>query len=115
MQSRRGIPRRLFAIGCFDFGVFAFCFGVAMRCAMQPAEFASYHLPGLERDEAKHSIILAALARLAGDTPPEMLWWSLGEPGQCAIKSPGYPILLGELTAAQCHALADATLALDYP
>ena len=87
----------------------------AMQSAMQPAEFASYHLPGLERDEAKHSIILAALARLAGDTPPEMLWWSLGEPGQCAIKSPGYPILLGELTAAQCHELAQATLALDYP
>jgi GNAT superfamily N-acetyltransferase len=82
--------------------------------AMQPSKFATYHLPGLELDEAKHSIILAALSRLAGDTPPEMQYWSLGEPGQCAIKAPGYPILLGELTAAQCHALAEATLTLDY-
>ena len=82
---------------------------------MQPREFATYHLPGLERDEAKHSLIVTALGRLAGENPPEMLWWSLGEPGQCAIKAPGYPILLGDLTAAQCHALAEATLTLDYP
>src|SRR5215510_14137262 len=82
---------------------------------MQPREFANCHLPGLERDEAKHSLIVAALGRLAGENPPEMLWWSLGEPGQCAIKAPGYPILLGEVTAAQCHALAEATLTLDYP
>ena len=82
---------------------------------MQPREFAAYHLPGLERDEAKHSLIVAALGRLAGENPPEMLWWSLGEPGQCAIKAPGYPILLGELTAVQSHALAEATVTLDYP
>jgi ribosomal protein S18 acetylase RimI-like enzyme len=84
---------------------------------MQPREFATYHyhLPGLEHDEAKHSLIVTALGRLAGENPPEMLWWSLGEPGQCAIKAPGYPILLGDLTAAQCHVLAEATLTLDYP
>src|SRR4030095_3148651 len=51
---------------------------------------------------------------LAGENPPEILWWSLGEPGQCAVKAPGYPILLGELTAAQCRALAEATLSVDY-
>ena len=82
---------------------------------MQPREFATYHLPGLERDEAKHSIILAVLDRLAGETPPEMQYWSLGEPGQCAIKAPGYPIGLGELTADQCRALAASTVTLDYP
>jgi RimJ/RimL family protein N-acetyltransferase len=86
-----------------------------MRFAMQPREFATYHLPGLEHDEAKHSIILAVLGRLAGENPPEMQHWSLGEPGQCAIKSPGYPIVLGELIAEQCRALAEATRTLDYP
>src|SRR5215470_4003143 len=80
--------------------------GARRESAMQPREFATYHLPGLERDEAKHSLIVTALGRLAGENPPEMLWWSLGEPG--------YPILLGELTAAQCRALAEATLTLDY-
>src|SRR5206468_9189880 len=106
------IPRRLFAMWCLLFG---FLLSVSpcdarQESAMQPREFAAYHLPGLERDEAKHSLIVAALGRLAGENPPEMLWWSLGEPGQCAIKAPGYPILLGELTAAQCHTLAEATL-----
>jgi RimJ/RimL family protein N-acetyltransferase len=83
--------------------------------AMQPSEFAAYHLPALERDEAKHNLIAAALSRLAGENPPEMLWWSLGEPGQCAIKAPGYPILLGDVNAAQCHAFAETTWSLDYP
>jgi predicted GNAT family acetyltransferase len=82
---------------------------------MQPGEFAAYHLPGLERDEAKHNLIVGVLGRLASENPPEMLWWSLGESGQCAIKSPGYPILLGELTMTQCHALAEATRTLHYP
>src|SRR5947209_2642179 len=83
--------------------------------AMQPREFAAYHLPALERDEARHNLIVAVLGRLAGEDPPELLWWSLGEPGQCAIEAPGYPIVLGDVNAAQCHALAEGTRLLDYP
>jgi hypothetical protein len=83
--------------------------------AMPPSEFAAYHLPALERDEARHNLIVAVLSRLAGENPPELQWWSLGEPGQCAIKAPGYPIVLGDLNAAQCHALAAATRTLEYP
>ena len=82
---------------------------------MQPREFASYHLPALERDEARHNLIVAVLGRLGGEDPPELQWWSLGEPGQCAIKAPSYPIVLGDLNAAQCHAFAEATRSLDYP
>jgi hypothetical protein len=52
---------------------------------------------------------------MAGENPPELRWWSLGDPGQCAIKAPGYPILPGDVTAAQCHALAEASLSLGYP
>ena len=84
--------------------------------AMQASsEFVAYHLPALERDEARHNLIVAVLGRLAGENPPELQWWSLGEPGQCAIKAPGYPIVLGDLNAAQCHALAETTRSLDYP
>ena len=83
--------------------------------AMPPREFAAYHLPALERDEARHNLIVAVLGRLAGENPPELLLWSLGEPGQCAIEAPGYPIVLGDMNAAQCHALAEATRSLDYP
>jgi ribosomal protein S18 acetylase RimI-like enzyme len=82
---------------------------------MQPSEFAAYHLPALEHDEARHNLIVAVLGRLAGETPPTLQWWSLGEPGQCAIKAPGYPIVLGDLNAVQCHAFAEATRSLDYP
>ena len=83
--------------------------------AMQPREFAAYHLPALERDEAKHNLIVAVLGRLASEKLPELQWWSLGEPGQCAIKAPGYPIVLGDVNAAQCRALAETTRSLDYP
>jgi predicted GNAT family acetyltransferase len=97
--------------------IFALFF--SMQCAagsaMQPSEFAAYHLPALERDEVRHNLIVAVLGRLAGESPHELLLWSLGEPGQCAIKAPGYPILLGDVNAAQCHALAGATRSLDYP
>jgi len=83
--------------------------------AMQPSEFAAYHLPALERDEARHNLIVAVLLRLAGENPPELLWWSLGEPGRCAIKAPGYPILLGDVNVTQCRELAEMTRSLDYP
>ena len=82
---------------------------------MQPREFAAYHVPALERDEARHNLILAMLGRLAGENPPALQRWSLGAPGACAVQAPGYPIVLGEVNAAQCHALAEATRALDYP
>jgi ribosomal protein S18 acetylase RimI-like enzyme len=83
---------------------------------MQPSEFAAYHLPALEHDEVRHNLIVAVLGRLAGEKPPlELQWWSLGEPGQCAIKASGCPIVLGAVNATQCRALAEATRSLDYP
>jgi len=83
--------------------------------AMQRSEFAAYHLPALERDEVRHNLIVSVLGRLASENPPELQWWSLGRPGQCAIKAPGYPIVLGDVDAAQCRALAETTRSLDYP
>jgi RimJ/RimL family protein N-acetyltransferase len=83
--------------------------------AMQGSEFVAYHLSALERDEVRYNLIVAVLGRLTGENPPELQWWSLGKPGQCAIKVPGYPIVLGDLDAAQCRVLAEATRLLDYP
>jgi ribosomal protein S18 acetylase RimI-like enzyme len=122
IQSRRGSSAAAF---CY---VFLLC-EFSMQCAagernaakhnatkrMQPSEFAAYHLPALERDEAKHNLIIAVLGRLTSENPPELEWWSLGEPGQCAIKAPGYPMVLGDLNVAQCHAFAEAIRSLDYP
>jgi ribosomal protein S18 acetylase RimI-like enzyme len=110
LQSRRGS-----SAAAFCYLVFPLRESAMQPNAMQPSEFAAYHLPMLERDEVRHNLIVAVLGRMAGDNPPELLWWSLGEPGQCAIKAPGYPILLGDVNAAQCHALAEATRSLDYP
>ncbi|MBO0732692.1 MAG: hypothetical protein J2P57_25765, partial [Acidimicrobiaceae bacterium] len=81
----------------------------------QTPDFAEYHRPALERDEVRHNLILAILDRLAAGQPPDLLRWTLGPPGACAVQTPGHPIVLGELTLAQCRALADETRDLDYP
>lgn len=78
-------------------------------------EFTEHHRPALERDEAKHNIILATLDRLAAEHPPNLRRWTLGAPGACAVQTAGYPIVLGELTPAQCRTLADQTRDLEYP
>jgi len=80
---------------------------------MQPCEFAEHHRPALELDEIRHNLILALLSRLADN--PHMRRWTLGGPGACATQTPGYPIVLGEVTPAQCRALAEETRDLDYP
>jgi len=83
--------------------------------AVQTPDFVEQHRPALEQDEVRHNLILANLGRLAAGHPPDLLRWTLGAPGACAVQTPGYPIVLGELTRAQCRALADQTRDLDYP
>jgi RimJ/RimL family protein N-acetyltransferase len=78
-------------------------------------DFLEHHRPALERDEVRHNVILANLGRLAVEHPPDLRRWTLGAPGACAVQTPGYPIVLGELTPAQCRALAEETRDLDYP
>jgi hypothetical protein len=82
---------------------------------VQTLNFLEHHRPALERDEVRHNIILSSLARLVVEHPADLRRWTLGAPGACAVQTPGYPIVLGELTSAQCRALADNTRDLDYP
>jgi RimJ/RimL family protein N-acetyltransferase len=82
---------------------------------VQTPDFLEHHRPALERDEVRHNLILANLGRLAAGHPPDLLRWTLGAPGACAVQAPGYPIVLGDLTPAQCRALASETRDLDYP
>jgi RimJ/RimL family protein N-acetyltransferase len=77
--------------------------------------FLKLHRPALERDEVRHNVLLANLGRLALGQPADLRHWTLGAPGECAVQTPGYPIVLGELTRAQGRALADKTRVLDYP
>jgi len=82
---------------------------------MQLAEFISTHVPALEQNEVRHNLILGLLARMASVPNPQLMTWTLGGPGACAIKTPGRPIILGDLTRGQCRNLAEDTRDLDYP
>jgi RimJ/RimL family protein N-acetyltransferase len=81
---------------------------------MQLSEFIETHVPALEQDEVRHNLILGVLARYAKAAPDQLMTWTLGQPGACAIKTPGRPIILGDLTREQCHAFAEATHDLAY-
>ena len=77
-------------------------------------EFCDYHRPALEAEEAKHNLMLAILARAMKGKGPGLRFWSLGGSGACAIKMPDGAIVLGDLSEAQCRALAEETQALRY-
>jgi predicted GNAT family acetyltransferase len=81
---------------------------------MQLSEFITYHQAVLETDEARHNVILSVIERGRED-PGSILWWSLGEPGHCAVQIGRKPIILGELDEAQCEKLADLTTDIAYP
>jgi RimJ/RimL family protein N-acetyltransferase len=82
---------------------------------MTTQEFCRIHAPALEREEARHNMILAALDPPVGCGSSNAVTWSLGSPGQCALMTPGGPILLGDVNEAQCSTLADQTAQTDYP
>jgi RimJ/RimL family protein N-acetyltransferase len=82
---------------------------------VQLSEFIAYHRPALEQDEVRHNLILALLVRYLKGGQEDLKTWTLGEPGECAIKTAGRAIILGEVTETQCHRLAEETSGLDYP
>ena len=82
--------------------------------SMTLSEFCDYHRPALEAQEAKHNLMLFVLAKAIDSKKPKLLTWSLGGPGACAIKMPDRAIVLGDLSEAQCHALAEETQYLRY-
>ena len=81
----------------------------------QPEQFRAYHEPALEFDEVRHGLILSALARVNSGKPIDLRCWTLGEPGECAIKMGHHAIVLGALAQDQCRRLADLTARMDYP
>jgi predicted GNAT family acetyltransferase len=81
---------------------------------MELAEFTGYHAAALEADEARHNLILGIFAR-ARMKPEGVRFWNLGAPGACAIKAPGYPVVLGDLSKLQSFSCAGHTQELVYP
>jgi RimJ/RimL family protein N-acetyltransferase len=88
----------------------------AVKQTAQILDFFEHHRLGLERDEVRHNLMLGLLDRLAHTAHSEVRLWTLGGPGECAMQTtPRNAVILGELNEAQCRALADETLGLDYP
>lgn len=82
---------------------------------MTREEFIKFHVPALEKNEARHGLMLGLLTKLsdAPDTP--MRLWTFGKPGACALQTdPARSIVLGNLSEAECHALAEQVVALDF-
>ena len=82
---------------------------------MQFSAFHDLHVPALERDEARHNLMLALLAAIAAGTAPAGRWWSRGGPGACALRVPGRPVVLGDLDEAQARDLAETLRDEDFP
>lgn len=78
---------------------------------MNLESFTRLHLPALETDEIRFNILIAALSGSSGGPLAGLDFWSLGAPGHCAIRAPGFPILLGNLDRAECRELARLTIA----
>src|SRR5208282_484577 len=82
---------------------------------MGPRDFCTYHEPALASDTVKHGLLVYILTRVGDQRPAAFLHWTLGEPGQCAVKMGHHSIVLGALDETQCRKLADMTNRLDYP
>ena len=77
--------------------------------------FRDYHERPLAAEEVKYGLILRILGQLDADRPPAFLHWTLGGPGQCAVKMALHSIVLGALGETQSRQLAGLTAELDYP
>lgn len=81
---------------------------------MEFAEFIDRHVPALERDAVGNNMILGLLARHGTAAPPELSYWSLGEPGCCAIHYAGNHLIVSDLDKEACLALAGLTRTLAF-
>ena len=82
---------------------------------MDLKSFAAHHIPALARNEARHNLILALVPAALSRPESTLRYWSLGSAGACAIQTPSFPVVLGELSEAECHALAEELRDMDYP
>jgi RimJ/RimL family protein N-acetyltransferase len=71
-----------------------------------PADFRARHAAVLERNEARHMMMLGVLhgadAELAG-----VQFWTLGGSGECAILRPNGLLILGDVNARQSRTFAE--------
>ncbi|WP_164729885.1 GNAT family N-acetyltransferase [Rhodomicrobium lacus] len=83
---------------------------------MTPIDFADFHHAALEVDAVRHNLPLSIIERLrAQGDAGGIKYWTLGDPGACALQTPGFPLLLCNLSPDECRNFADLTADLDYP
>jgi RimJ/RimL family protein N-acetyltransferase len=81
---------------------------------MTLSEFAAMHEAALERNAARHLMMLGLLAAVRHGRPGDIKAWSLGQPGACAMMRPDRLLLLGDLDETQCCAFAQALAETPY-
>jgi RimJ/RimL family protein N-acetyltransferase len=89
--------------------------GFAEITKMSAAEFAALHEPALLRQEVRHGIMLHNLFRAKTAHSDSFTCWTLGNPGQCAVRQAPHSIVLGDLDQRQSRRLAELTAEFDYP
>jgi RimJ/RimL family protein N-acetyltransferase len=83
---------------------------------MRDLDFIAFHEAALEADEIRHSLLLSMIGRLrSSPEPSNILTWTLGGAGECAMQAYGHPIIFGNLSQEQCRGLAEITKDKDYP
>ncbi|MBT3070928.1 GNAT family N-acetyltransferase [Rhodomicrobium sp. Az07] len=83
---------------------------------MKPIDFADFHQGALEDDAVRNNLPLSVVERLrAQGEAGGIRYWTLGNPGACALQTPNFPLLLCNLSREECRSFADLTASLDYP
>jgi RimJ/RimL family protein N-acetyltransferase len=78
-----------------------------------PTDFRARHLVALERNEARHMMMLGVLS--GADTElTRVQFWTLGGSGECAILRPNGLLILGDLNARQSRTLAEQLSNVPY-
>lgn len=83
------------------------------ECAVDLDTFIARHMESLERDQARHNLLLGLLARVKND-PTKARLWSLGDGTRCALQTPPHNIVLGDLTKQDCKILVTAIKDLEF-
>ncbi|ADP72519.1 hypothetical protein Rvan_3334 [Rhodomicrobium vannielii ATCC 17100] len=82
---------------------------------MNPIDFADFHQAALEGDAVRHNLPLSIIERLRTQGEAGGIkYWTLGDPGACALQTPGFPLLLCNLSRDECRRFADLTADLDF-
>jgi RimJ/RimL family protein N-acetyltransferase len=70
-------------------------------------DFIARHFPALERESARHNLLLGLIEDEREVDEPRLQTFTLGGPGACAIYAPGRNLVLGELDEREVRRLAE--------